>query len=86
MAIFQNNGTLTSGVVSADLTTYNFIEFELKIVGFGEADKDTSLALGAYVCVTDGEGSQYYYMQAEKPTNGEKYSFVTYNQIMSDYF
>ena len=37
--------------------------------------------MGAYVAVNDGENIEYSYMQKGKPNEGEKYSFVSYNDI-----
>ena len=43
--------------------------------------KDIKLAMGAYVAVTDGEATEYSYLQADTPLENEKYSFVSYNDV-----
>ncbi len=81
--IFGEDGTVAEGVINAEITNHQFVAFELKIVGFTDKQKDTKLALGAYVAVTDGETTEYSYMQDD--TNGElvgKYYFVSYNDIV----
>ncbi len=55
----------------------------MKITGFTDEQKDTRLAMGAYVCVADGEATEYSYMQDD--TKGEKvgnYYFVSYNDVV----
>ena len=81
--IFGEDGKATSGVITADLTKLGFTMFELKIVGFTDAQKDMNLAMGAYVAVTDGETTTYSYMQDKE--KGEKigdYFFVSYNIVV----
>ena len=53
----------------------------IKMFGFNEDNKDTPFAIGAYVAVDNGEGKEYSYLQNEKPQNGAKYSFVSYNSV-----
>ncbi len=81
--IFGEDGAASDGVITADITNYEFAAFELKIVGFTDEQKDIKLAMGAYVAVTDGETTEYSYMQDD--TKGEKagnYYFVSYNNIV----
>ena len=81
--IFDQEGNKTSGVVSVEITSYEFAVFELKVIGFTDENKGSLLAMGAYVKATDGEGAEYSYMQDD--TNGEKlgnYYFVSYNNIV----
>ena len=81
-AIFGENGA-TAGVLSADVTKHGFNMFEIKVVGFTDAQKDNSLAMGAYVAESDGEATTYSYMQDDE--KGEKigdYFFVSYNIVV----
>ncbi len=80
--IFGENGA-TSGVLSADVTVHGFNMFELKIVGFTNEQKNKTLAMGAYVKVTDGEKTTYSYIQDDSKgeLNG-KYYFASYNDIV----
>ncbi len=80
--IFAEDGSVAEGVVNAEITNYEFVAFELKIVGFTDEHKDTKLAMGAYVAVTDGETTEYSYMQGGEPNENEKYCFVSYNDIV----
>ena len=82
--IFDQEGNKTSGVVSVEITSYEFAVFELKVVGFTDENKGSLLAMGAYVKEADGESAEYSYMQDD--TNGEKlgnYYFVSYNSVVN---
>ena len=79
--VFADDGTVAEGAINADITSYEFALFELKIVGFTDEYKDIKLAMGAYVAVTDGEATEYSYMQGGEPNEGENYYFVSYNDI-----
>ena len=79
--IFDENGNATAGVINADLTSYVFDAFEIKIVGFAENQKDIKLAMGAYVTE---DGKTYSYLQSDKA--GElvgNYYAVTYNSVIA---
>ena len=81
--IFGSDGEAASGVIFAEITSYDFAAFELKIAGFTDAQKDKDIVMGAYVAVTDENGTAYSYMQVE--TKGEfngKYYFVSYNDVV----
>jgi len=80
--VFADDGTAAEGVINAEITNYEFAAFELKIVGFADTQKDTKLAMGAYVAVTDGKTTEYSYMQGGEPNENEKYCFVSYNDIV----
>lgn len=80
-AIFNENGEKAQGVISADMTAYNTAMLELKIIGFEtEEQKNAEIVMGAYVAVSDGEGTTYAYLQDSEPTGDNAYSFVTYNE------
>ena len=79
--VFSEDGTVAEGVIDVEITEYEFAVFEIKIVGFTDEQKDTKLAMGAYVAVTDGETTEYSYMQGGDNEN-EKYCFVSYNDII----
>ena len=56
----------------------------LSFAFYEDEHKDIKLAMGAYVAVTDGETTEYSYMQDD--TNGEKlgnYYFVSYDSIVN---
>ncbi|MBO4983342.1 MAG: hypothetical protein J6D23_04730, partial [Clostridia bacterium] len=81
--VFSKDGTVADGVINAEITNYEFVAFELKIVGFTDEHKDTKFAMGAYVAVTEGEETEYSYMQVGTPNANEKYCFVSYNDIVN---
>ena len=81
--IFDKEGNKANGVVSVEITNYEFVAFELKIVGFTDENKDKALAMGAYAAVTTEGATEYVYMQDAKPDAGAKYSYVTYNGIVN---
>ena len=82
--VFAEDGTVAEGVINADITSYEFASFELKIIGFTDKYKDLKLAMGAYVAVTDGETTEYSYMQdVTKGELGGDYYFVSYNDIVN---
>lgn len=72
----------TSGAITTDLTGYGFASFDLRILGFADEQMNLTLAMGAYVAVTDEEGTTYSYLQSGTPKAGEKYCFVSYNSVM----
>ena len=82
--VFGNDGTTADGVIAAELSGYNISAFELKILGFTDEYKDAKLALGAYVAVTDDEGTAYSYIQSGTPIEGEKYCFTSFNEIVGE--
>ena len=79
--VFAQDGTAIEGSINADITSYEFSAFELRIEGFIDEYKDIKLAMGAYVAETDGETTKYSYLQAGTPAENEKYCFVSYNDI-----
>jgi len=82
--VIDESGNTPVGVISADMSNREFNVFELKIVGFeSDALKSAKLAMGAYVAVTDTQGTKYSYMQPGTPNEGEKYYFTSYNDLIS---
>lgn len=80
--IFGSDGKVASNVIAAEISGYEFAMFELKIVGFTDEYKDVKLAIGAYVAESDENGTEYSYLQSGTPDENEKYSFVSYNDIV----
>ena len=81
--IFGKDGTQAEGSIIAEISSYKFASFELKITGFETNEhKALKLAMGAYAAVTDGETTEYSYMQGGEPNENEKYCFVSYNDIV----
>ena len=80
--VFSADGSVTSGVITAQIHSREFISFEIKIVGFKSEQKDALVAMGAYVSATKDGISEYNYIQSDLPTQNEKYSFVTFNGLL----
>ena len=73
------NGEALTGIASVDYTARGFDIVEFKVVGFvTDEHKDANLALGIYVI----DGETVSYVQAAKPNEGEKYSYVSYNSLV----
>ena len=87
--IFDENGNAINNAVVAKIEGYSYGMFELKISGFKDNQKDIKLAMGAYVIATDAEAtdlektSEYSYLQVFAPNENEKYSFVSYNDVLN---
>ncbi len=79
--IFDANFNLQDGVILADVADYEFSSFDIVIIGFEDSHKDLPFAMGAYIAVTEGEKTEYSYVQYAEPTDSAAYSFVTYNNI-----
>ena len=80
--IIDDEGKALDGVIAADITDSGFTLFNLKITGFTDAQKDISLAMGAYVGTTKDEKTTYSYLQIAAPTNG-KYYCASYNDVLA---
>lgn len=82
--VFDENGAPVDYAVVAEISNYEFVAFDLKIVGFTDEYKDEPLAMGAYVAVADSEGkAAYSYMQYGTPKENEKYCFVSYDEVVN---
>ncbi len=82
--IFNANGEVVNGAINAEISGNNYAAVELKITGFTDDYKDTKLAMGVYVALTDGETAEYSYLQSGTPNENEKYSFISYNDIVGN--
>ena len=80
--IFDKGG-ISDSIFNVEITNYQFTAFEIKIGGFTDAQKDLKIAMGAYVEISDGEATEYSLMQSGSPNEGEKYCFVSYNDVFS---
>ena len=78
-----NGENATEGVVTVGIKKNEYSSFEFKILGFNDEQKDIKIAMGAYVKVTNEDISEYSYMQSGTPNEGEKYSFISYNEIIN---
>ena len=79
--IFDENGKANTNAVTAEVSGDNYVAVEFKITGFTDTYKDLKLAMGAYVITSDGESAEYSYLQGDTPNEGEKYFFVSYNDV-----
>ena len=76
--IIGEDGKPTDGAVKAEINN-GFIALELKICGI--TDKEAMFALGAYLEITDENGTEYAYIEDGEPAENEKYCFVSYNSV-----
>ena len=79
--IFGENGA-NINAFTKEITNYKNDAFELRLAGFSDAQKSKKFAMGAYVEVNDGGEKIYSYLQFGDVTEGAKYAFVTYNDIL----
>ena len=79
--VIGEDGKAVAGAITAGFENSKYSFMFIKMFGFNEDNKDTPFAIGAYVAVDNGEGKEYSYLQNEKPQNGAKYSFVSYNSV-----
>jgi len=83
-SVFSKDGVAAEGVLSFEIKSA-FAAFDLKVEGFTtEAQKNTELAIGAYVKVTDGGAYKYSYLQNSKPDGSDGYCFDSYNDIIKE--
>ena len=80
--IFDENGDAINGAINAEITGEKVVSFTLRIIGFTVEYYDTKLAMGVYVTETTDEGTSYAYLQAGTPNTGDKYSFVSYSDVV----
>lgn len=81
--VFDENGTPANGVINSDILNREYVAFELAVTGFKDEHKSIKLAMGAYVAVTKGETTEYFYMQdTSKGELSGNYYFVSYNDIV----
>ena len=80
--IFVGKDTAVGGAICVEISQHGLAAFEIHITGFVDEYKDTKLAMGAYVEVTNGDYYEYSYMQTEEPIGNDKYHFVSYNDVV----
>ena len=82
--LFKEDGSLTTNSVCADLTAETTLtSVSLKIVGFTtDEHKALGLAMGLYVKEVNEGNAEYSYLQSHASESGQKYSFISYNQVL----
>lgn len=80
--IFGASGA-SDGVISYKTSDSGFSVFELRLFGFENGQKDAKIAMGTYVTISGNDGTEYIYLQESAPASGEKYHFVSYNEIVN---
>ena len=82
--VLDGEGNLTCQGVKAEISGYEYSTVELKINGFEtEQQKTVKIAMGIYVETSDDEATEYSYVQAYNPLENDKYSFVSFNDILN---
>ncbi len=80
--ILDNEGNPNAGAFRAKMDS-SFCNIELKLTGFTTEElKATKFAIGAYVEVTSGETTEYVYLEKGEKAEGDKYQFVSYNDVL----
>ncbi len=80
--IINADGTVVAGALVAEVPS-KYVIMELKMAGFQTSEqKEALFAFGAYVKVTDDTTVTYDYLEKGTPAEGEKYCFVSYNDII----
>ena len=82
--LFKEDGSLTTNSVCANLTSDSALtSVSLRILGFTTDElKALGLAMGLYVKEVNEGKTVYSYLQAHTPESGQKYSFISYNQVL----
>ena len=81
--IFEN-GIANENAISFEIQRTDFSAFEIKVVGFTDEQKTTSLVMGAYVETSNGLTTEYSYVQVkDKGTQAGNYYSITYNDIIN---
>ncbi len=82
--IFDENGEVLGGALTVALTK-RYTKVSIKLVGFNtDALKATKFTLGAYVEVVGTEGKKISYLQSGKVAEGDKYAFVSFNDVVNN--
>ena len=80
--MFDEDGMPNDGAIKAEVGT-GFMILELKVAGFTtDEQKAEKLALGVYVETTVEEKKEYSFLNQGKPAQGDKYYFVSYNDVL----
>ena len=76
--IFDENGNLNTGANAVEMSNQRpYSVIELKVTGIDTFKKrGEALVMGSYVAISDGESTEYVYLQAYEATDGKKYSTV----------
>ncbi|MBE6664023.1 MAG: leucine-rich repeat domain-containing protein [Ruminococcaceae bacterium] len=81
--IFDENGTVADGALTAALNK-QYTKIQIKLVGFNTDElKATKFAIGAYVKAIDSESQKISYLQSGEIADGDKYAFVSFNDIVN---
>ena len=83
--VLDESGALTCNGIKAPVSDYQYSSIELILGGFeSTTQKALSLCLGVYFEVTsEDESVEYSYVQNEPPQENEKYSFITYDEVLN---
>lgn len=82
--IINEDGTMNENVFAADMTDCGYQLIEIKLVGFGDNDKEKAFAIGAFVVTKNNGVATYSYIQDGTPLENEKYCFVSYNDLVKE--
>jgi hypothetical protein len=80
--IIDKTGNLSSNTLGQDLTGYANSFMQIKVTGFTtDEQRNAEFVLGAFVIVVSDEKTVASYLFGTEPKDGEKYAFVSFNEI-----
>ena len=77
------DGKTTEGVITAEVSSDDYVSFELRMTGVKDEYKNEMLAMGAYVIEKDEASTKYTYETEGTPSEGENYFFISYNDVLN---
>ena len=81
--VINENGEVSNGAVIASIPFDSFVYVTIKMAGFNTVELKASMfSIGAYLKISENGNTDYTYMQYGTPNEGEKYAFVSYNDVM----
>ena len=81
--VIDENGAPVGGAVVAKLPYNSYVTVTIKMTGFNSSElKAAKFAHGVYIAVKNDGVTKYSYIQASAPKENEKYSYVSYNDVV----
>lgn len=80
--LFDENGEIIDGVISAEMPENKFSVLNLRMFGFDtDTQKAAEVAIGAYVITENEDAKRVDYVQDKKFEASGKYIYVSYNSV-----
>lgn len=82
--VMNEDGTFIGGTVNVDYTDTSFDIIEFKIQGYQtEEQMQSKIAMGVYAYIKDESSAEISYVQQVNPSEGEKYTFISYSDLVA---